>query len=195
MGIFEKARNITDTDLRILLEKASEPSDALRRHILSLEESQRQLRSSRNFLEKQRTWLENSAERKLGLAEEWESRAMTAARQDRDDLARHALIRKKELLLSMSEDRRQLERILPQLTQTEGQAREVRKKILKAKALRSRLFEDGKVGTLTDDDVAELESEDDSPTTTDRAERSQFDEQELDNELEDLKRRLSSEGD
>ena len=26
MGIFEKARNITDTDLRIMLEKASEPS-------------------------------------------------------------------------------------------------------------------------------------------------------------------------
>ncbi|HUV39385.1 MAG TPA: hypothetical protein VMY39_07205, partial [Planctomycetota bacterium] len=119
MGLLEQARNITDTDLRLLVQESSEPEEALRRHILSLEESQRQLKSSQGFLTRQSTWLEKSAERKLSLAEEWDRRALTAARGDRDDLARHALLRKKELLRSMSEDRRQLERILPQLREVE----------------------------------------------------------------------------
>ncbi|HUW59294.1 MAG TPA: hypothetical protein VMZ92_21855, partial [Planctomycetota bacterium] len=104
MGLFEKARNITDTELRVVVAESADPAGSLRRHILSLEESQRQLRSSQGFLRRQRDWLEKSAERKLSLAEEWEKRALTAARQDRDDLARHALVRKKELLRSMGED-------------------------------------------------------------------------------------------
>jgi phage shock protein A len=192
MGLFEKARNITDTELRILVRESPDPSEALRRHILSLEESQRQLSSSRGFLERQRKWLEGSAERKLGLAEEWEKRAATAAAQGRDDLAGHALLRKKDLLRSMSDDHRELERIRPQLDETATRLSEVRQKILKARAVRERFFE-GRGAETIEEPVPESPAEstaqavaDDSRALTEPEQR------ELDEELKDLKRRLKS---
>ena len=109
MGIFEKARNITDTDLRILVQESGDPEESLRRHILSLEESHRQLRSSLGVMDRQRHWLESSAERKLSLAEEWQRRAEASRERGREDLSNHALERKQELMRSMGEDRRQLE--------------------------------------------------------------------------------------
>jgi len=194
MGIFEKAKNITDTDLRIMLQDSSEPAQTLRRHILSLEESQRQLKSSQGFLERQRAWLEASAERKLRLAEEWEGRAAGAARQSRDDLARHALLRKKELLRSMGDDRAQLERILPQLAELDGRLGEVRQKILKAKSVRARFFEGETASPSAPDLDAQTPPEAVSPPSVadDSRRLTESERRELDQELEDLKRRMGS---
>ena len=191
MGIFEKAKNITDTDLRVMLEDSSEPDQTLRRHILSLEESQRQLKSSQGFLERQRAWLEASAERKLRLAEEWEGRAASAARQSRDDLARHARLRKKELLRSMGDDRAQLEHILPQLAELDGRLGEVRQKILKAKSVRARFF-DGETTAAPDDVDGQAPHEPASPPPApdDSRRLTESERQELDDELADLKRRM-----
>jgi hypothetical protein len=194
MGIFEKAKNITDTDLRVMLQDSSEPAQTLRRHILSLEESQRQLKSSQGFLERQRAWLEASAERKLRLAEEWEGRAASAARQSRDDLARHALLRKKELLRSMGDDRAQLEHILPQLAELDGRLGEVRQKILKAKSVRARFF-DGETtapAPVPDDADARTAGAAASPPPApdDSGRLTESERQELDDELADLKRRM-----
>jgi len=191
MGLFEKAKSITDTDLRILVQESSEPEEALRRHILSLEESQRQLRSSEGFLGRQSTWLEKSAERKLTLAEEWDRRALTAAREDRDDLARHALLRKKELLRSMAEDRRQLERILPQLREVEERLAGVRRKILKSKAVRTKLF-GGNGVDLSEETPRTPERESRRRVDDDIASLTEHEARELDDELKDLKRRLKS---
>jgi hypothetical protein len=195
MGIFEKAKSITDTDLRVMLEDSSEPAQTLRRHILSLEESQRQLKSSQGFLERQRAWLEASAERKLRLAEEWEGRAATAARQSRDDLARHALLRKKELLRSMGDDRAQLEHIFPQLAGLDERLGEVRQKILKAKSVRARFF-DGETTTATkpapEDALVQSPHDPASPPPVpdDSRRLTESEQQELDDDLADLKRRM-----
>jgi phage shock protein A len=189
MGLFEQARNITDTDLRIIVQESSDPSEAMRRHILSLEESHRQLKSSLNTLERQRAWLENSAERKLTLAEEWDKRAATAALGARDDLARHALLRKKELLQSMAEDRRQLEQVLPQLSDVQARQNEVHGKILKARAVRSKFFEEGAASAAGGEDEQRPPQ---APRGAARiAEKlSDRERQDLEKELEDLKRRL-----
>jgi len=194
MGLLEKSKNITDTDLRLLVQQSAEPREALRRHILSLEESQRQLRSSQGFLGRQCTWLERSAERKLELAEEWDRRALTAARAERDDLAKHALLRKKELLRSMSEDRRQLERLQPQLAEVEERLGAVRRKIAKSRAVRATLFDEtGGEAAAEDDDPPDAgpsrPAGGDADAAGDLTEREQA---ELDEELRDLKRRLKS---
>jgi len=192
VGLFEKAKNITDTELRLVVADSDDPSEALRRHILSLEESQRQLRTSQGVLKRQRDWLESGAERKLALAEEWEKRAVTAARKGRDDLARHALVRKKELLRSMSDDRRQLEHLLPQLEEVEGRLGEVRQKVLKARAARARFFEGNDVESAEAADSAGPPPESSrfrEPPPLKLTEREQ---RELDEELRDLKRRFGS---
>jgi phage shock protein A len=194
MGLFEKTKNITDTDLRIVVQGSDDPSEALRRHILSLEESQRQLKSSQGFLERQRQWLESSAERKLSLAEEWAKRAAAAARQTEgsgDDLARHALLRKKELLRSMGEDRRQLEGLVGQLAEVERRLGQVRQKILKARAVRERLFGEGAaaVEPASAGAAAPPEPRPERPPTTLSAQE----QREIDEELRDLKRRLDEE--
>jgi phage shock protein A len=191
MGLFEKSRSITDTDLRILVQDSGEPSEALRRHILSLEESQRQLKSSQGFLERQRLWLESCAERKLGMAEEWGRRAEAAAGQNRDDLARQALVRKKDLLRSMGEDRRQLEEILPQLGETERRLGEVRQKILKARSVRERLFGEG--GALPGEEGPSLRANDAGEAAERKKEELAGPEQkEIEEELKNVKRRLDA---
>jgi phage shock protein A len=192
MGLFEKAKNITDTDLRIMLEGSSEPAETLRRHILGLEESSRQLKSSQGFLERQRKWLETSAERKLRLAEEWERRAAGAARQSRDDLARHALLRKKELLRSMSDDRTQLEHILPQLEELDGRLGEVRQKILKAKSVRARFFEGDPARTSDEAEADTSASGSAHPVERDSPKLTESERRELDEELKNLKRRMET---
>jgi phage shock protein A len=146
MGIFEKARSITDTDLRILVQEADDAEEALRRHILSLEESHRQLEGSRGTLDRQHRWLEASAERKLALAEEWRRRADASKAQGREDLAIHARERQQELMLSMGEDRRQLEAIRPQLAEADRRIEDLREKIRKARAAREKLFGDAESG-------------------------------------------------
>ena len=190
MGLLEKSKNITETDLRVLVRESPEPEQALRRHILSLEESQRQLKSSQGFLARQTAWLQKSAERKLELAEEWDKRALSAARGDRDDLAKHALLRKKELLRSMSEDRRQLERTAPQLREVEDRLNEVRRKIAKSRAVRAKLFEgsDPAVSADVEPDVLSGPTAG-APAGTELTEREQV---ELDEDLKDLKRRLGA---
>ena len=140
MGIFEKARSITDTDLRILVQDSGDPEESLRRHILSLEESHRQLRSSQGVMDRQRHWLESSAERKLSLAEEWQRRAEASREQGREDLSNHALERKQELMRSMGEDRRQLEALRPELAEVERRLEDLREKIRKARSVRESLF-------------------------------------------------------
>ena len=140
MGIYEKARSITDTDLRMLVEGASDAQEALRRHILSLEESHRQLEGSWGTMDRQRQWLEASAERKLSLAEEWRRRAQVSATQAREDLATHARERQQELMLSMGEDRKQLEALRPQIAETGRRIEELLQKIRKARAVRESLF-------------------------------------------------------
>ena len=190
MGLFEKAKSITDTDLRILVQDSREPSEALRRHILSLEESQRQLRSSQGFLERQRQWLESSAERKLSLAEDWARRAEAAARGLRDDLARHALLRKKDLLRSSGEDRRQLEGLATQIDETERRLGEIRRKIAKARAVRERLFghESGAV-----EGAAEAKPRPQTPPAEGSSDAVRAEvEREIDAELDELKRKLSA---
>ena len=140
MGLFERARNITDTNLRILVEESGDPEETLRRHILSLEESQRQLRGSEEVMARQREWLESSAERKLTLAEEWQRRGEASEGQGRADLASHARERKEELMRSMGEDRRQLEALRPQLEETSRRLEDLREKVRKARAVREQLF-------------------------------------------------------
>ena len=190
MGLFEKSKNITDTELRIVVQESSDPAEALRRHILSLEEASRQLRSSEQFLDRQRKWLESSAERKLSLAEEWARRAEAAARGQRDDLARHALLRKKDLLRSMGEDRRQLEGLAPQIDETERRLGEIRRKIAKARAVRERLFghESGAVEGEAEAKPGPKTPQAEHESDTDRAEV----EREIDAELDELKRKLNA---
>ena len=193
MGLFERAKSITDTELRLVVAGGGDPVESLRRHILSLAESLRQLKSSHGFLSRRRYWLENSVERKLGLAEEWERRAFAAAKQDRDDLARQALLRKKELLRSMSEDRRQLERLLPQLGEIEGRLSEVGQKMRKARAVRARFSQGAEAGALEEEESAKATPE--TPASAGREEPvlSDREREELDEELKDLKRRIKPE--
>jgi phage shock protein A len=140
LGILEKAKNITDTDLRLVVTQASDPEAALRRHILSLEESQRQLRGSEEHLARQCDWLQAGIDRKLALAESWDKREAQAKAAGREDLAQHARERKNELLAQLAEDRRELDRVAPQVSEVRTRLEEVRAKIVKARDARKQLF-------------------------------------------------------
>jgi len=97
MGLLERARNILKTSLSDLLAKAESPQRMLAAHILELTKIERQGRRSLLDVLKQ----EKILSQKLAEIEEaealWQSRAEAALEKERDDLARRALIRKREL--------------------------------------------------------------------------------------------------
>ena len=189
MGVFEKAKNITDTDLRIVVTGSSDPAEALRRHVLRLEETQRQLKGPEGFLDRQREWLEESVERKLGLAEEWDKRAAAAVEADRDDLARHAIRRKKELLRSLNEDRQSLNDLMPQLEEVRSRLKNIRRKIAKAREVRATLCDDPEF-TPTESAASEPATPAAGSPTSEDDVLDQAGEGEVDEELRRLKRRL-----
>ena len=139
MGLFEQARNITDTDLRVVLTQSDQPVDALKAHILKLEASQRELVRSEEFLVRQRDWLEQAVERSLGVAEQSAARAEKMVAAGREDLAREALLDKKESMRQMSADARQLERLERSLAEARGQRAQLEARINQARRIRARI--------------------------------------------------------
>ena len=139
MGLFEQARNITDTDLRLVLTESSQPVDALKKHILKLEASLRELVRGEEYLVKQREWLDQAVERNLKLAEQSEARAARMLELGREEEARGALLEKRESLGQMSADRRQLEREERTLTDLRRQRRQLEQRIDQARRIRVRM--------------------------------------------------------
>jgi phage shock protein A len=201
MGLLERAKNLLTTSLSDLLAKAESPERMLAAHILELTQIERQGRRSLLDVIKE----EKILQRKLTELKEaealWQGRAEAALQRERDDLARRALIRKRELArekATLSQEVDNLRRVKDDLKNT---LRSIRERMETARRERARLLGEKtrqrlkrleeiaarKTGEAVLDELeawAALEAED----KTDRI--LELERDEIEAELKELKKRL-----
>ena len=193
MGISEQARNITDTSLRQVVNASDDPVRALKEHVLRLEGSLRELAAAEEVLVKQCEWLASNIERNLKLAESEEARAGRLLGLGQEASARQALAEKRESLVRVTADQKQLRKLEASLPGLRGQAQELRERIEQAKAVRARIAASE---PISDEDLHGPAAHEPVQPKPGPAKSSQgaFGEDELDREVERLRRRIENPG-
>lgn len=96
MGIFQKLSTLVRSNLNDLIARAEDPEKMLNQVILDMREQLTKAKQEVAVAIADERKLKSQVEEEQRQAQEWERRAMMAVRQDRDDLARQALMRQKE---------------------------------------------------------------------------------------------------
>ena len=197
MGISEQARNVTDTSLKLVLTTSDDPVQALKRHILKLEASHRDLARSEGSVVNQCRWLSDNIERNLKLAQAEETRAQKLLEHNQEKSARDALRDKRDALRRTTADQRKLTQLENSLPALRDQLRGLRERIDQAKALRTRMT----AGENLQESDLHRQTEPTSQSPAPAPERQDLpdeptlvldEEKELDRELERLRDRLES---
>lgn len=96
MGIFNRLSTMLRSNLNDLIARAEDPEKMLNQLILDMREQLTKAKQEVAVAIADERKLKAQAEDEYRQAQEWEKRAMLAVRQERDDLARQALLRQEE---------------------------------------------------------------------------------------------------
>lgn len=111
MGIFSRTRDVIDSNLGALLNKAEDPEKMARLIIQEMEDTLVEVRSMAvRFLARKKE-LQRSIDMLGAESEDWEAKAELAVRKDRDDLARGALAAKRRAGERADEAQRELKQV------------------------------------------------------------------------------------
>lgn len=186
MGISEQARNITDTSLKQVLTDAADPAGALKDHLLRLEQSLRELATGEELLARQCAWLAANIERNLEHARREEARAARLLQLAQEPAARLALADKRDALIRVIADQKQLRKLEDSLPPLRRQLSELRQRIDLSRSLRARLTA-GEL--LRDEDLHRPPPPAPEPATT-QTHPPDRERDELDRELDRLRQQL-----
>jgi len=203
MGLLERARNILTTSLSDLLAKAESPQRMLAAHILELTRIEHQGRRSLLDVIKEEKRLQQKLAEIAEAEALWQDRAEMALEKERDDLAKGALLRKRELARQAAELSREIDNLRQVKDDLKNTLRSITERMEAARRERARLLGDEtrerlrrleeaaaeKTGEAVLDELeawATLEAED----TTERI--LELEKDEIEAELKNLKKRLLS---
>lgn len=96
MGLFDRLSSLIKANLNDLISKAEEPEKLLEQSILDMRSQLAKAKQQVAAAIADEKRLRDQADMEFKQAGEWEQRAMLAIQQNRDDLARQALIRQQE---------------------------------------------------------------------------------------------------
>jgi phage shock protein A len=96
MGIFSKLSTLIRSNLNDLIARAENPEKMLNQIIIDMREQLTKAKQEVAVAIADERKLKAQAEEEAKQAQEWERRAMLAVREERDDLARQALVRQQE---------------------------------------------------------------------------------------------------
>jgi phage shock protein A len=96
MGIFNKLSTLVRSNLNDLIARAEDPEKMLNQVILDMREQLTKAKQEVAVAIADERRLKAQVEEEYKQSQDWERRAMLAVRQDRDDLARQALLRQQE---------------------------------------------------------------------------------------------------
>ncbi len=96
MGLFDRLSSLIKANLNDLISKAEEPEKLLEQSILDMRSQLAKAKQQVAAAIADEKRLHDQAESEFKQAAEWEQRAMLAIQQNRDDLARQALMRQSE---------------------------------------------------------------------------------------------------
>lgn len=95
MGVFSRLRDIIQSNINAMLEKAEDPQKLIKLMIQEMEDTLVEIKASCAGAMAQVKKVERELETERQREREWEARAELAVRKGRDDLAREALLQKR----------------------------------------------------------------------------------------------------
>lgn len=96
MGILSRFINVLRSNISSALDKAEDPEKMLNQMLTDMEEQKRQMKTQVAHVLADQKRLERELAKEQQEAEKWEQNAIKAVQNDEDELAKKALIRKKE---------------------------------------------------------------------------------------------------
>ncbi|NKF23428.1 PspA/IM30 family protein [Solimonas marina] len=133
MGIFSRTRDVIDSNLSALLNKAEDPEKMARLIIQEMEDTLVEVRSTAvRFLARKKE-LQRAIETLGAEAEDWETKAELAVRKDRDDLARGALAAKRRASDRIDEAQRELKQVELEVGKLDEDIAKLRAKLSEAR--------------------------------------------------------------
>ena len=140
MGLFDRLSSLIKANLNDLISKAEDPEKQLEQSIVDmrsqLAKAKQQVAAS--IADEKR--LRDQAESEFKQAQEWEQRAMLAIQQNRDDLARQALMRQEEHATHATTLQRTWESHSAETEKLKGLLRDLNDKIEEAKRKKNLLL-------------------------------------------------------
>ncbi len=147
MGVFSRFKDIVNSNINALLDKAEDPEKMLKLMMQEMEDTLIELKAGCAAKMAQRIRLEKKISDQMALVNRWQSRAELAVDKGRDDLAKDALLEKKkelENLLSLKEDLKSYESMISEskaeISQLEDKLNQAKQKLklLQEKAKQAR---------------------------------------------------------
>jgi len=140
MGIFSRFADIVNANLNAILDKAEDPAKMIRLIIQEMEDTLVEVRttSARTIAEKKD--LNRKIQRLRDEAESWQQKAELALSKDRDDLAKAALVERKQAQEMVEEMEKQLQGVEDSLDQLNTEIGQLQEKLQDAKSRQSALL-------------------------------------------------------
>ena len=109
MGILQRLFNLFRSNANDLLDKAEDPEKMLQQMLADLEVQKRKAKQQMTEALALQKGLERDTEKEHKEADKWEQKAVLAVQNEKDDLAKEALTRKKEYVRRAADFEKQLE--------------------------------------------------------------------------------------
>jgi phage shock protein A len=140
MGIFSRFADIVNANLNAILDKAEDPAKMIRLIIQEMEDTLVEVRttSARTIAEKKD--LNRKIQRLRDEAESWQQKAELALSKEREDLAKAALVERKQAQEMVEEMEKQLQGVEGSLDQLNTEIGQLQEKLQDAKARQSALL-------------------------------------------------------
>ena len=98
MGVFSRLRDIINSNINSMLEKAEDPEKLIKVMIQEMEDTLVEIKATTAGAMANTRKVRRALEQTRRQADEWDARATLAVEKGRDDLAREALVQKRQLL-------------------------------------------------------------------------------------------------
>jgi phage shock protein A len=140
MGIFSRLKRLIASDVNDLINKAEKPEKILNQLIIEMNEQLVESKKAVAMAIAEEKKLEREKNNQFAQAQEWERKAMLAVNNNKDDLAKEALLRKQEYDNAAIEYQRQWESQKISVEQLKESLRELQNKIDEAQRKKNLLI-------------------------------------------------------
>ncbi len=129
MGVFSRFKDIVNSNINAILDKAEDPEKMLKMMMQEMEDTLIELKSSCAAKMAHQVRLEAKLKESEALVSRWQQRAELAVQKGRDDLAREALIEKKNAIATFTQKKAEVDSLSEIITQSKAEIHQLEDKL------------------------------------------------------------------